>query len=91
MAQAGPWANYSSYAPITVSSTTPVNCRAIFVPAQSAAGTVVVASKVGGTLVTFTIGIAASTDGLPFILPVELNQGIVDASSTITTGLVALQ
>jgi len=83
--QAGPWASYSSYAAIAPSSTTRLNCRAIFVPSQAAAATVVVASAVGGTLVTFNIPIT----GQPFILPVELNEGIVDASST-ATGLVAL-
>jgi hypothetical protein len=84
--QAGPWASYSSFAPIAPSSTTPLSCRAIFVPSQAAAATVVVATKVLGTLVTFNVPIT----GQPFILPVELNQGIVDVSST-ATGLVALQ
>jgi hypothetical protein len=84
--QAGPWASYSSYAAITPSSLTPLNCRAIFVPSQAAAATVVVATKVGGTLITFNVPIT----GQPFILPVELNQGIVDVTST-ATGLVALQ
>jgi hypothetical protein len=86
MAQAGPWASYSSYAAIAPSSTTSLNCRAIYVPPQGTATTVVVATKVGGTLVTFTVGIST----VPVILPIELNQGIVDASST-ATGLVALQ
>lgn len=72
---------YSSYAAITPSSTTFVNCRAIYV---GGAGNVVVASKVGGTLVTFTAPPVGS------ILPIELNQGIVDATSTATL-LVALQ
>jgi hypothetical protein len=90
MAQAGPWASYSSYAAITPSSTTKLNCRAIFVPVPAAGGTVVVANAVGGTLVTFTFP-PVTAGGASFILPVELNQGIVDASSTITVGLVALQ
>lgn len=84
--QAGPWASYSSYAAIVPSSTTALNCRAIFVPSQAAANTVVISSKVGGALTTFTFPIT----GQPFILPVELNQGIVDVTST-ATGLVALQ
>ena len=79
--QAGPWATYSSYAAITPSSTTLVNCRAIYV---GGAGNVVVASKVGGTLTTFTAPPVGS------ILPIELNEGIVDASTTATL-LVALQ
>ncbi len=79
--QAGPWATYSSYKAIAPSSTTPLNCRAIYV---GGAGNVVVASAVGGTLVTFTAPPVGS------ILPIELNQGIVDASST-ATALVALQ
>lgn len=72
---------YSSYAAITPSSTTALNCRAIYV---GGAGNVVVASKVGGTLVTFTAPPVGS------ILPIELNQGIVDATSTATL-LIALQ
>lgn len=78
--QTGPWATYSSFAAITPSSTTSLNCRAIYV---GGAGNVVVASKVGGTLVTFTAPPVGS------ILPIELDQGIVDASSTATL-LVAL-
>ena len=79
--QAGPWASYSSYAAITPSSTVPLNCRAIYV---GGTGTVVVSNKVGGTLTTF------SAVPVGAILPIELNQGIVDASSTATL-LVALQ
>jgi hypothetical protein len=79
--QAGPWATYSSYAAIVPSSTTSLNCRAIYV---GGTGTVVVANKVGGTLVTF------SAVPIGAILPIELDQGIVDASSTATL-LVALQ
>jgi hypothetical protein len=70
---------YSSFAAVTPSSTTSINCRAIFV---GGAGNVVVASKVGGTLITFA-AIAGS------IIPVELDQGIIDASSTATL-MVAL-
>lgn len=77
---------FSSFAAITPSSTTPVNTRAIFIPPQAAAATVVVATKVGGTLVTFAVPIT----GQPIILPIELNQGIVDVTST-ATGLIALQ
>lgn len=77
---------YSSYAAITPSSTTPLNTRAIFVPTQAAGGTVVVSPKVGGTLTTFTFGTNADAT----VLPIELNQGIVDVTST-ATGLVALQ
>jgi hypothetical protein len=72
---------YSSYAAIVPSSTTLLNCRAIYV---GGAGNVVVASKVGGTLVTFTAPPVGS------ILPIELNEGIVDATTTATL-LVALQ
>ncbi len=79
--QAGPWATYSSYAAIVPSSSTMLNCRAIYV---GGAGNVVVASKVGGTLVTFTAPPVGS------ILPIELDQGIVDATTTATL-LVALQ
>lgn len=79
--QQGPWATYASFAAIAPSSTTPVNCRAIYV---GGAGNVVVASKVGGTLVTFTAPPVGE------ILPIELNQGIVDVSSTASL-MVALQ
>lgn len=79
--QAGPWATYSSYATITPSSATLVNCRAIYV---GGAGNVVVAAKLGGTLVTFTAPPVGT------ILPIELNEGIVDATTTATL-LVALQ
>jgi hypothetical protein len=79
--QNGPWASFSSYAAIAPSSTTPITCRAIYV---GGAGSVVVASKVGGTLVTFTAPPVGA------ILPIELDQGIVDATTTATL-LVALQ
>lgn len=72
---------YSSYAAITPSSTTSLNCRAIYV---GGTGAVVVSSKVGGTLVTF------SAVPVGAILPIELDQGIVDATTTATL-LVALQ
>jgi hypothetical protein len=71
---------YSSFTPITPSSTTTLNCRAIYV---GGAGNVTVANKVGGTLVTFTAPAIGS------ILPVALDQGIVDATTTATL-LVAL-
>lgn len=71
---------YSSFAAVSPSSSAPINCRAIYV---GATGTVVVASKVGGTLITF------SAVPVGAILPIELNQGIIDASSTATL-MVAL-
>jgi hypothetical protein len=80
MSQAGPWASYSSYSAIAPSSTTPLTCRAIYV---GGAGNLVVATKVGGTLVTLAVLTGA-------IIPIELAQGIVDVSSTATL-LVALQ
>jgi hypothetical protein len=69
---------YSSFAAITPSATTPINCRAIFV---GGAGNVVLATAVGGTQITF-----ACVAGQ--VLPIELNQGIV--ASATATGLVAL-
>ncbi len=66
---------YSSFKAITPSSTTPVTCRAIYV---GGAGNVVVASAVGGALVTFTAPPVGT------VLNIELNQGIVDASTTAT-------
>jgi hypothetical protein len=73
--QSGPWDSYSSFAAIAPSSATSVTCRAIYV---GGAGNVVVSNKVGGTLVTFT-AVPVGT-----VLHVELNQGIVDASTTAT-------
>lgn len=72
---------YSSWQAVTKSSTTMVTCRAIYV---GGTGTVVVANAVGGTLVTFS-AVPVGT-----LLPIELNQGIIDSSSTATL-MVAMQ
>jgi hypothetical protein len=79
--QAGPWASYSSWAAVVPSSTTKLNCRALYV---GGTGNVVVANAVAGTLVTFNAVPAGA------ILPIELNEGIVDASTTATL-ITALQ
>ena len=63
--QAAPWASFSSFAAITPSNSTLVNCRAIFV---GGAGNVIVAAANGGTQVTFAALAGA-------VLPIELNQG----------------
>lgn len=80
MAQNWMGGTYSSFAAVTPSNTTLINCRAIF---AAGAGTIVVAPSVNGTQVTFTV-IAGQ------VLPIELNQGIIAAAST-ATGIVVLQ
>lgn len=78
--QAAPWATYSSFKPITTSDTVPVNCRAIYV---GGAGNVKVTNPDGSTA-TFTAPPVGS------ILPIELNNGFVNATGTTATLLVAL-
>lgn len=73
-------ATYSSFQAVTKSSSVPISCRAIYV---GGTGNVVVASAVGGTLVTF------SAVPVGAILPIALDQGIIDATSTATL-MVAL-
>lgn len=77
--QAGPWESYSSFQPVTPSSSTLINCRQIYC---GSAGNLVVAAAFGGTLVTFAV--LAGTR-----LPIELNEGIIDVTTT-ATGIVAL-
>ena len=74
------FAMYGTFKAVTTSSTVPISTRAIYV---GGTGNVVVAPAVGGTLVTFT-AVPVGT-----ILPIELNDGIIDASSTATL-MVAL-
>lgn len=77
----GPWSGtYSSAVAVTTSDTVPITCRAIYV---GGAGNVTITPKTGGTAVTFTAPPVGS------ILPVELNQGFINAATTATV-LVAL-
>lgn len=71
---------YSSAFAVTPSDTTLINCRAIYV---GGAGNVTITPRTGGTAVVFTAPPVGS------ILPIELNQGLINAATTATL-LVAL-
>lgn len=70
---------YSSFLAVTPSDTTLINCSAIYV---GGAGTIVV-TPAGGAPITFS-GVPAGS-----VLPIELNQGKINAASTATL-IVAL-
>jgi len=72
---------YSSFAAVTPSDATPINCRAIYI---GGAGNVTVTPKVGGTAVVFTAPPVGS------ILPIELNEGLINATGTTATLMVAM-
>lgn len=77
----GPWSGtYSSALAVTPSDTTRINCRAIYV---GGAGNVTITPVPGGTAVVFTAPPVGS------ILPLELNEGLINAATTATL-LVAL-
>lgn len=67
---------YSSFAAVTPSDTTTVTCRALYVVAL---GQITVASKVGGTPVSF-----GATVPVGSIIPIELNQGTINAATAAT-------
>lgn len=80
--QAAPWATYSSFAAVTPSDTTLVNCRAIYI---GGAGNVTVnPAPTGGTSVLFTAPPVGT------VLPIELNGGRIMAAGTTATVMVAL-
>jgi hypothetical protein len=70
----------SSFKAVVTSSVNAISCRGIYV---GGAGNVVVAPAVGAALVTFS-AVPVGT-----ILPIQLDQGIIDSSSTATL-MVAL-
>lgn len=78
--QAGPWATYSSALAVTPSDTVPVTCRAIYI---GGAGNVTVTPK-GGIAVLFTASPVGS------ILPIQLDQGLINATGTTATLMVSL-
>lgn len=78
--QAGPWATYSSALAVVPSDTVPVTCRAIYI---GGAGSVTVTPK-GGAAVVFTAPPVGS------ILPIQLDQGLINATGTTATLMVAL-
>lgn len=74
--------NYSSFAAVTKSDTTQVNCKAIYV---GGAGDVAVKQGTpGATAVVFTAPPVGS------ILPISLDQGFIMSTGTSATLLVAL-
>lgn len=77
---AAPLETYASWKAVTTSDTVPISCKAIYV---GGAGNVVVTPAVGGSAVTFTAPPVGS------ILPIELNQGLINTASTATL-MVAL-
>lgn len=78
MAQAGPWANYSSFAAATVSDTTSINCRAIWVSC-TVAGNVQLSAGLTGAGVAFAVPVGI------IVIPVELSQGRIMATGTTAT------
>ena len=74
--QAAPWATYSSVKAVTPSDTTPINCRAIFVVSV---GQITIALSPGGTAVSF-----GATNPAGTIIPVELNNGTINAATAAT-------
>lgn len=78
--QAWQGGTYSSAIAVTPSDSTLINCRAIYV---GGAGSITVTPK-GGTAVLFTAPPVGS------ILPIALDGGVINATGTTATLLVAL-
>jgi hypothetical protein len=81
----GPWSGqYSSSQPIApADNVQAVNCRAIFV---TGAGNIIVKQgPIGALGPAETFAVTAGE-----ILPIELNNGVVMATGTTATGLIAL-
>lgn len=73
----GPWSGtYSSFKAVVPSDTTPVSCRGLYVVVV---GQITLASSVGGTPVSF-----GATSPVGSIIPVELNQGTINAATAAT-------
>ncbi len=72
---------YGSFAAVTPSDTTLINCRAIYV---GGAGNITISKD--GT----TAGILFTAPPVGAIIPVELNQGRIMATGTTATAMVAL-
>jgi hypothetical protein len=78
---AAPLETYASWKAVTTSDTVPISCKAIYV---GGTGDVTVAPSVGGTPVTFkAVPVGA-------ILPIELNEGTINATATTATLMIAL-
>lgn len=72
---------YASAAAVTPSDTTLINCRAIYV---GGAGNVAIKTQSGATAVTFTAPPVGS------IIPINIDGGMIMATNTTATLLVAL-
>lgn len=83
MAQAGPWANYSSFAAAVASDATSQNCRAIWVSC-TVAGNVQLSSGLTGAGVAFAVPVGIT------VLPIELSQGRIMATGTTATATYVL-
>lgn len=70
-----------NFSAVTLSDTTEVNCKAIYV---GTGGSVYLAPSVGATAVAF-LNVPSGT-----ILPVELKKGTINATNTSAANLVAL-
>jgi hypothetical protein len=81
--QAGPWANYSSFAAATVSDSASLNCRAIWVSC-TVAGNIALSSGLSGAGVAFAVPVGIT------VIPVELNQGRLMATGTTATATYVL-
>lgn len=76
-----PASNYGSAQAVTPSDTTIINCRAIYV---GGAGNVAIKTQSGATAVTFTAPPVGT------ILPIVIDGGMIMATNTTATLLVAL-
>jgi hypothetical protein len=79
--QNAPWASYSTFRAVTPSDTTSVTCRAIFV---AVTGQITVAASIGGTPVSF-----GATTPVGTVLPIELNNGTINAATAATVVALA--
>jgi hypothetical protein len=78
---------YSSFAAANPSDTAPVNCRAIWVSCTVAGNVTLTPNKItsggaGGTAFAVPVGIT--------IIPVELNEGYLNATGTTATATYVL-
>ena len=74
-------AQYGSFVAVTPSDSVPISCRAIYI---GGAGNVTVKANAGATGVVFTAPPVGT------ILPLNLDQGLIMATGTTATLMVAL-
>ena len=70
-----------NFSAVTLSDTTEVNCKAIYV---GTGGDIYLASSVGATAVAF-LNVSSGT-----MLPIELKKGTINSTSTTAANLVAI-